>query len=180
MTLIDLLLEDHQTVRRLFTEIATATGDRRAELFDTLRETLVRHEVAEEEIVRPLTKSSVPGGKQLMEERISEESKAEGILRQMEKAKVGSSEWEDLFETLRTGVLEHAEMEETREFPQLQAHVPAEQLEERAKIFESAKKLAPTHPHPMTGNTPLANMTLGPVAALIDRARDAIAKAKSA
>jgi hemerythrin superfamily protein len=180
MTLIDLLLEDHQAVRTLFTEIATATGERRTELFDTLRENLVRHEVAEEEIVRPLTKSSVPDGERIAEERISEESKAEAILRQMEKAEVGSPEWERLFATLRTDVLEHAEMEETREFPQLQAHVPADQLEDRAKRFESAKKMAPTHPHPMTPNTPGANMTLGPLAALIDRVRDAIGKTRSA
>lgn len=180
MTLIDLLLEDHQTVKALFTEISTATGERRTELFDTLRENLVRHEVAEEEIVRPLTKSYLEDGDAVANERIAEESKAEEVLKKMEKAEVGSPEWEQLFQQLRSDVLEHAEKEETIEFRQLQAKVPADELKQRGETFETAKRMAPTHPHPGTPNTPGANMLLGPVAAIFDRARDAVNKAKSA
>jgi hypothetical protein len=44
-------------------------------------------------------------------------------------------------------------------------------------MFEKAKKTAPTHPHPSTPNTPGANMALGPVAAVFDRARDAVSSA---
>lgn len=180
MTLIDLLLEDHETVKRLFTEISTASGDHKIELFDTLRENLVRHEVAEEEIVRPLTKSYLEDGDAVANDRIAEESKAEEVLKKLEKSEFGSPEWERMFQELQADVLEHAEKEETLEFPQLKEKVPADELEKRGQTFETAKKMAPTHPHPATPNTPGATMALGPVAALVDRARDAIAKAKSA
>ncbi|HET9092272.1 MAG TPA: hemerythrin domain-containing protein [Acidimicrobiales bacterium] len=180
MNLIDELLEDHATVRRLFTEIAAAPVERREELFDSLREELIRHEVAEEEIVRPLTKQSVPGGEHIASERIAEESEAEKVLKEMEKSEVGTPAWEQLFETLRLSVLEHAEREESTEFPRLQAHLTASELAEKGKTFASAKQMAPTHPHPGTPNTPGANKMLGPVAALMDRARDAVARAKSA
>ncbi len=179
MDLIDALLEDHETVKALFTRIATAKGQQQVELFGELRENLVRHEVAEEEIVRPLTRSTLVDGESIAEHRIGEEAKAEETLKQMEKSEVGSTEWLSLFEMLRTAVLEHAEKEETIEFPGLRAGVDADQLEKAQKMFEGAKKIAPTHPHPGTPNTATANMALGPIAALVDRARDAIAKAKA-
>jgi hypothetical protein len=177
MNLIDEILQDHESTKRLFTAIAVATGEERIRLFDELRENLIRHEVAEEEIVRPMTKKSVPGGEEIADQRIAEESEAEGILRQMEKADVGSDDWNVLFERLRSGVLEHAQHEETLELPQLRMHVSPEELDQKGTTYESAKRMAPTHPHPMTPNTPLANMTLGPVAAVLDRARDAVNKA---
>src|SRR5579875_4119164 len=122
MSLIDLLLEDHNEVKRLFTEIAGAKGERRERLFDELRENLIRHEVAEEEIVRPLTKKNVPSGGTVADDRISEESKAEEVLKEMEKTELSSPEWEQLFERLRRDVLTHAENEETIEFPALRSH----------------------------------------------------------
>jgi hypothetical protein len=36
-----------------------------------------------------------------------------------------------------------------------------------------AKATAPTHPHPKAPNQPPGNILLGPIAAIIDRARDA-------
>jgi iron-sulfur cluster repair protein YtfE (RIC family) len=180
MDLIDALLEDHQTVKTLFTRLAVATPSEKEQLFATLRENLVRHEVAEEEIVRPLTRSSLSDGESIAEHRVAEESQAEETLKKMEKTDIATSEWDSLFETLRTAVLAHAEKEESIEFPGLRANVEKELLDKALQAFEAAKKMAPTHPHPNTPNTATANLALGPLAALIDRARDAIAKAKSA
>jgi hypothetical protein len=50
----------------------------------------------------------------------------------------------------------------------------AERLEQMGKAYEAAKKMAPTRPHPSTPNTPMANMLVGPFAAVVDRARDAV------
>lgn len=36
------------------------------------------------------------------------------------------------------------------------------------------RQTAPTRPHPSTPNSPAANMLVGPFAAVIDRARDAV------
>lgn len=180
MDVLELLLEDHQRVKELFSRIAAETGSARQQLFDTLRESLVRHEVAEEEILRPLTKSSLADGEAIAARRIAEESEAEETLKKMEKSEIGSAEWEALFLELRGAVLEHAEKEETIEFPGLRASLSGGELEKAGKMLEKAKQMAPTHPHPGTPNTPAANMALGPLAALIDRARDAVARAKSA
>ncbi len=41
-------------------------------------------------------------------------------------------------------------------------------------VYEVAKKAAPPRPHPSTPNTPVANMLVGPFAAVLDRARDVV------
>jgi hemerythrin superfamily protein len=179
MDLVAALLEDHEEVRALFEKVITSTGPQREAMFGELRAELVRHEVAEEEIVRPLTKRYAPDGERIADARVREESEAEGLLKELEKLDIASREWEGLFGKLRTAVLDHAEKEETVEFPKLQGNVDPQELERKAATFEKAKTLAPTHPHPATPNSPAANLALGPLAALIDRTRDAISNAIS-
>jgi hemerythrin superfamily protein len=50
---ITLLQGQHQEIRRLFTELETAEGDRRQQLFRDLVRLLAVHETAEEEVVHP-------------------------------------------------------------------------------------------------------------------------------
>jgi len=179
MELVAALLEDHEEIRNLFDKVAAGTGARRKDRFDQLREQLVRHEVAEEAIVRPLTKRYAADGERVAHARVNEESNAEAILKEMEGTEMGSARWDRLFERLHTAVLRHADKEESVEFPRLQATVDPTELTKRGAMFATAKRLAPTHPHPMTPSSPAATMVLGPVTAVIDRARDAVAKARS-
>ena len=41
-------------------------------------------------------------------------------------------------------------------------------------VLRAAEKIAPTHPHPFTAGSPIAQWVAGPWASVIDRARDAI------
>jgi iron-sulfur cluster repair protein YtfE (RIC family) len=179
MELIDAILRDHEQVRALFERVASATGKRREDAFDKLRAELIRHEVAEEQIVRPLTRRFVPNGKRTADARVKEEGEAEKVLKKMEKVEFASPQWERDFERLWNKVLQHAEKEETVEFPRLEEAVDPAELRRRGQMFQTAKKVAPTHPHPATPNTPLAHMTVGQVAALVDRARDAVTQVVS-
>ncbi|HVC14645.1 MAG TPA: hemerythrin domain-containing protein [Acidimicrobiales bacterium] len=177
MDLIDVVQKDHETVEALLERVATVTGKRREGAFARLRGELVRHEVAEEEIVHPLTRSFVGNGDRIAKARVHEEEKAEGILKKMERLEIGTPPWERLFGRLRTAVLEHAEKEETIEHPRLRERVEKKDLARHGRAFQSMKKLAPTRPHPGTPNSAVANMAAGPVAALVDRARDAASEA---
>jgi len=176
-SLVDALIEDHNEVKQLFSTLETATGQHRLQLFGQLRENLVRHEVAEEEIVRPLTRKSVPGGDGIADARIAEEAEAERLLKELENTEVDTAEWNRLFGELRTAVLMHATHEEENEFPLLRTHVSPDDLEKYGTVFDKAKKLAPTHPHPNTPNTAAANVVLGPLAAITDRAKDLVHRA---
>lgn len=177
MDLIDAIRKDHDTVRALFERVADGTGKRRVDAFSRLRAELIRHEVAEEEIVRPLTKSFASNGARIASARVHEEEQAEELLKKMEKEEVGSQAWERMFARLRTAVLEHAEKEETVEHPRLRDAVDRKDLVRSGKAFQAVKKFAPTRPHPSTPNSAIANMAVGPIAALVDRARDAVSRA---
>lgn len=177
MDLIDVVQKDHDAVKQLFERVAKGAGKRRVDAFARLRGELIRHEVAEEEIVHPLTKSCAGNGGRVANARIHEEEKAEGLLKKMEKVEMGSPQWERMFERLHAAVLEHAEKEETVEHPRLRDAVDRKDLNRYGKAFQAVKKLAPTRPHPATPNSATANMAAGPVAALVDRARDAASKA---
>jgi iron-sulfur cluster repair protein YtfE (RIC family) len=173
--IIEALCEDHNEVRDLFRRVETATGTRKKELFEQLVGEIIRHEVAEEEILRPISQRDA--GKAIAQARMKEEGEAEGVLKEMERLDPSSSEFDKLFAKLRTAVERHAEAEETKEFPRIAKKESPEQLHRMGQAYEFAKRMAPTRPHPAVPNTPLVNMLVGPLAAVIDRSRDAVRQA---
>ena len=172
--LVALLLADHQEAKRLLERFGNLPASQRDEAFCELTYELVRHEVAEEEVVYPALRRYADGGDDIADMRIAEQSKAEQLLADMEKAGVESPEFASMFATLKTDVLAHAEAEERTVFPELSTNISADDLRQLGKRYELAKKAAPTHPHPHPPDTPPGNLVLGPVAALVDRVRDAV------
>jgi hypothetical protein len=75
---------------------------------------------------------------------------------------------------MRLDVLAHAEREELEEHPRIRATVEAASLEVLAPAFRAAEATAPTRPHPSSPTSPIGNLAVGPVVAVVDRARDTI------
>ena len=170
--IIEALRQDHDEFRQMFAQLETATGEQRRDLFHQLLGGLIRHEVSEEEILRPVSKRAA--GEEIASARIHEESQAEELLKEMENLDTDSAEFTAKLAILRREVESHAEAEETQEFPRVAEKESPERLEQMGKVFEAAKKAAPTRPHPSTPNTPVANMMVGPFAAVLDRTRDMV------
>lgn len=170
--IIDALRHDHDQIRKMFARLERASGDQRGDLFHQLVGELVRHEVAEEEILRPVSKRDA--GQAIANARIKEESQAEELLKEMEKLDPGSAEFTSKLAKLRREVERHAEAEETKEFPRVASKESPERLRQMGRVYETAKRAAPTRPHPSTPNTPVADMLAGPFAAVMDKARDAV------
>ena len=168
---IEFLKSQHLQVRALLDDVLASTGEPRQHTFDLLRETLARHETAEEMIVRPLTRKA-PGGDEVAEGRMHEENEAKEVLADLEKMDVDSPEFTAMFGEFRDSVLAHAEHEETQEFPLLRQNTDAEALVKARDRVKKAEAIAPTHPHP-SAKTTTANFVAGPFAAMLDRARDA-------
>lgn len=175
--IVEMLKTDHQKVKSMFAQLDEIAEDKLGDYFCELRETLVRHEVAEEMTVYPVFRSEVPDGDQIADERIEEQSEAEEKLQQLEEMEPTSSSFRSELKTLRSAVLAHAEHEEETVLPGLSEHLPTARLEEMGERYEKAMKSAPTHPHPHAPDSPPGNMVMGPVAALADRMRDAMSKA---
>jgi hemerythrin superfamily protein len=173
---IDFLLGQHQEVEKLLDAVKTGTGEARQASFDELREMLAVHETAEELILRPVTRKSVEGGAEIADARIAEENEAKDVLSQLEKLDVSSQEFTTMFESFAADVQKHAHNEETYEFPKVQQSQDADALAKLETALATAEKLAPTHPHPSARST-AANVVLGPFAAMLDKARDALSGA---
>lgn len=77
--------------------------------------------------------------------------------------------------TLRLDVMRHARAEERYAFIRIRRHADKDRLASMAAALRAAA-MAPTHPHPGTESA-AKNLTLGPLAALVDRTRDAVRQA---
>jgi hemerythrin superfamily protein len=172
---IGFLLSQHQQVQTLLEQVSVSAGPTRQQAFDDLREMLARHETAEEMILRPLTKKSVPEGETIADDRFAEENESKQQLAELEKLDVDSAEFNSLFATFMPAVLAHAQAEERLEFPALRKSVDADTLMQAKGKLEKAEAMAPTHPHPMA-STNAMNYVAGPFAAMLDRAKDALSR----
>jgi hypothetical protein len=77
---------------------------------------------------------------------------------------------------LEQAVSDHADAEESEEFPFILSTVDPEQQAKMGSRFLKVQRAAPTHPHPTAAGSPAAQMATGPFAALLDKARDAFSK----
>lgn len=172
------LLIQHEQIRTAINDVAaTTTAESRQDAFDALRELLARHETAEEMIIRPLTRG-VEGGDEVAQARMDEENESKVTLAELEKLDIASVAFARTFEKFALAVLTHAQAEENAEFPLLRRYHDESTLERAEKMLLMAEKTAPTHPHPSARTTAM-NYVAGPFAAMVDRARDAISKARA-
>lgn len=174
--IIQELTTDHREVDELFEQIESlpAEDKRRRELADQLTIELVRHSVAEEEHLYPAVRRHVDDGDDLADKEIAEHAEVERMLKEWESCDPGEARFATLTTQLKNSVTSHVRDEEDRLFPLLAEACSAESLDALGEKVRSAKKTAPTRPHPSAPDTPPANKLLAPGAGMVDRMRDMI------
>jgi hemerythrin superfamily protein len=170
---VDVLLAQHARIEDLFHQVLVSRGDLRRAGFEQLVVLLAVHETAEEEIVHPSARVSMPDGDGVVDDRLSEERAAKELLAQLQDVDPDDPRFEPAFGRLRMAVLEHAKREERYEFPHLRHRIPADRLRTMGAALLAAEALAPTRPHPGV-ETAAANVALGPQLALVDQIRDTV------
>ena len=58
--------------------------------------------------------------------------------------------------------------------PLLRRSLDADTLQSMRSAFETAERMAPTHPHPHGPESAIANVLVGPFVAVVDQVRDAL------
>jgi hemerythrin superfamily protein len=172
---ISFLKQQHEEIKGLLETVSTTHGEQRGKAFYALRRLLAVHETAEEEIVHPVARRVLPDGNLVIDARLREENAAKKVLGELEDLNVDSVEFETKFSGLKADVMAHADSEERSEFERLGSHLDPERLARMRKAAEIAEAIAPTRPHAGV-ESPLANMLVGPFAAMLDRSRDALAR----
>lgn len=170
---IDILISDHRDVTALIGNIWSVNDPMiRRDLTDTAISELVRHAVAEEMYVYPVIRKYVPDGEKAVEHDVEEHKELERTMKQLEAVDVSSADFDEALRRLEALLADHVQDEESEQFPELRRQVPPEELMELAGKVETAKKLAPTRPHPGAPNSELFHKLVGPGVGLVDRLRD--------
>ncbi|MFJ4539859.1 hemerythrin domain-containing protein [Streptomyces tibetensis] len=173
---VTLLMQQHNHIRDLFAEVENAAPDDRAETFRRLVRLLAVHETAEEEVVHPAARRLFPDGAQVVDDRLEEERAAKEKLSRLDDMNPEDAGFMPALRELRADVLQHAASEEQYEFPRVRENADGQQLARMATAVRAAEAMAPTRPHPGV-ETAAENIAVGPMAALVDRTRDAVRKA---
>jgi hemerythrin superfamily protein len=170
---VDELTTDHREVTALLDELLdTHDPQSRREMADTAITELVRHSVAEEMYVYLVMREHLPDGGQAVEHDVEEHKELERTMKELEGCEAQDARFMELVRQLRGQLHHHATDEENEQFPLLRSRLPHEQLVKMGEQVQTAKKIAPTRPHPNAPNSELFHKMVGPGVGLMDRVRD--------
>jgi hemerythrin superfamily protein len=170
---IEVLTHDHREVEEMFGELTALTDpDECRRVLDDVTIELVRHSVAEEMYLYPAVRKDIPDGDAIADREIAEHAAVERLLKELEGTDPSSGAFTTLVRRLIYDVDEHVRDEETVLFPRLVEHATRQDLLKLGEQVQSAKRGAPTRPHPSAPDQPPLNKIHAPGAGLIDRIRD--------
>jgi hemerythrin superfamily protein len=169
---VDILTTDHHEVLQLVEQIPGKDYETRRDMTDTVIAELMRHSVAEEMYVYPAMKEHLPDGEAAVKHDIEEHQQLEEAMKGLESLDTGDDRFLEVLGRLEAILRDHVNDEETEQFPQLRQRIPREQLVEIGAKVETAKKLAPTRPHPTAPHSEVFHKMVGPGVGMVDRMRD--------
>lgn len=170
-SVLAVLAGQHACIRDLLAEVHDGSGVARAESFDALRRLLAAHETAEELVLRPVSVQIM--SRDDTTDRNHEERRIIGLLAELEGLDVlGGPRFDRLFRPFEQYIAEHLALEESAEFPVIEAEVDAHERLTMGRWIHRALVLGPTRAHPVAAGYPTAQRATAPFAALADHARD--------
>jgi hemerythrin superfamily protein len=171
---IAFLKAQHNLIEDMFDQVLLASDPQaREKPFVQLRQLLAVHETAEEMVVHPRVRRELDAFDTVVDARLEEEHDAKELLSRIEKIDITSRQFIDELTKLRDAVLDHAQHEESYEFPKLQQGLDADELKRLTTAVRAAEAIAPTRPHAGVESAKL-NFAVGPFVSMLDRARDLI------
>ncbi len=169
---VDILTTDHHEVLALVGQIPTADPAQRRDMADTVIAELMRHSVAEEMYVYPAMRDHLPDGDSKVQHDIEEHQQLEEVMKELEGIDAADPRFLEALGRLEAVLRDHISDEESEQFPVLRARLSSEQLLELGRKVETAKKAAPTRPHPAAPHSALFHKLVGPGVGMVDRLRD--------
>ena len=173
MHALTMLTQDHNNVDELFRRFESLDDDQhdeRRRVVDLAIEQLSVHATIEEQVFYPAIRQGVPETESDVLEALEEHHVVKWTLSELEKMAPTDERFTPKVKVLIEAVRHHATEEEEQLFPRVRDAFTNEQLVELGERLETAKKTAPTRPHPRTPDTPPLNVLLGVPVAVMDRA----------
>jgi hemerythrin superfamily protein len=171
-----LIRADHRVVASLMKELAAGQGDT-AEIRGRIVKELSMHSAAEEQVVYPMLLNGDADGQdgELANRHARDEhADIKRALLDLDRCDPNDADFMATLGRLRGAVEHHVADEESTVLPLLRRIIGDQEMAKLGDRFETAKKTAPTRPHPHAPDSPPGNMVAGTAAAVADRARDAM------
>jgi hemerythrin-like domain-containing protein len=180
MDAITFLREDHKSVLGLLEVLEGAPSGAGSQLsgLGTMVTNLIiaesQHEAIEEQWFWPAVRRALDDGDALADKAIQQEQDGKKLLQKLEDSKPGEPQFQEALQAFVVAGREHIDFEQNEVFPKFQAAASRDLLEKIGRQLETAKKVAPTRPHPGTPPSSVLLKTAGMVVAVIDHLRDAL------
>jgi hemerythrin superfamily protein len=174
---IALIKADHAAVDQLFRRykgLSERALKARRQIAERVIKELSVHAAVEEQVLYPNARAAIPNGKSLVKEAIDEHQAMKKTLAALDKCAPESEKFHKLMTDLQGEVRHHVREEEAPGgiLSLLRKNASRDELQQMATLTRTAKKAAPTRPHPKAPSTPPGNLVVGMAAAVVDRARD--------
>ncbi|HWG01997.1 MAG TPA: hemerythrin domain-containing protein [Trebonia sp.] len=135
---------------------------------------LSRHEVAEEIVFWPAVRDRANDGAELCAVALEQEATGKRLLNELAKTSAGNEEFDTLTHRVAAMLREHISYEQNIVWPRLRLKLSQEEVARLGAQIAAAKRRAPTRPHPHVPARPDLLKTIGPAAAVVDMARNAM------
>jgi hemerythrin superfamily protein len=176
---VDVLTTDHHEVLELVRQIPAADPAQRRDMADTVIAELMRHSVAEEMYVYPAMTDHLPDGEAAVRHDVEEHQQLVERMKELESVDSADPRFLEVLGRLEAVLRDHVSDEENEQFPALRARLTREQLVEIGAKVQTAKKAAPTRPHPSAPHSELFHKLVGPGVGMVDRLRDSLTGRKN-
>ena len=174
---ISMLKEDHKTVEQLFKRFEKA-GDRahveKRDLVERIIETLAMHAAIEEQLFYPVVRATVADTEGIVLESLEEHHIVKWVLSELDSSSPEDERFDAKVAVLIENVRHHVAEEEQELFPMVRNELGRNSLRDLGEAMAAAKKVAPTHAHPRSPDTPPGNLAVEPMAGVADRMCDTV------
>lgn len=134
---VDLIMQDHREVERLFDEMKSSP-DQRPLLLPTLTTLLTAHGRAEEAEVYPVARDEAGEAEEVAHSQ-EEHAQAEALLAQLAETDPQSSKFDDVLDELMEAVTHHVEEEESNVLPGMRERLDDDRRAELGEAFAASR-----------------------------------------
>ncbi|WP_410790095.1 hemerythrin domain-containing protein [Kribbella sp. C-35] len=135
---VDLIMQDHREVERLFDELKSSP-EKRPNLLPVLTTLLTAHSRAEEAEVYPVAASEA-GEKEEVSHSQQEHIEADQLLAKLAETDPAAPDFERVLQNLVDAVSHHVEEEETKVLPGMRSNLSEERRTELGEAFAASRK----------------------------------------
>jgi hemerythrin-like domain-containing protein len=166
---------EHAEMDRLMDRYQALTDpEERGRTLKELVQLVFSHAFAEETVLWPVVRRSVPDGEELTARVEEEHQQINDLTSEIERLDPRAPEREEKVRQVLALIREDIRDEEDELLPRLQDVLGPAQLRRLGAAWEAVRRSAPTHPHPAVPRRPPGNALLGVPLSGYDRVRDTV------